>query len=296
MPILSTVRASNADWSPSYTPVGILVGGTSGIGQGIAEAFAQHTNGNAHIVLVGRNRTAILSRLPRPSRRGITHEFRESDLSLVRNVKRTAAEILARFERVNVLMMTAGVLSARWAFIGGLLPGLRAAQEEGEDARVMVVMNAGNGTAIDVKDLGLKKILGGGMSGLPKSSTQLSTYQDLIIEVRRNSSLRCFTHLPFQYRSYASNAQKSPSLHTHLGAVVTPLMKASPSPLIRCMQFVYMPIFALCVKSIEECGEYQLYALLTAPAGIGYDTGYAGSEEDRKRLWKHTEEVVGEIQ
>ncbi|KAJ6467045.1 hypothetical protein DFH09DRAFT_929905, partial [Mycena vulgaris] len=45
-------------FAPSYIPVAIFVGGKSGIGQGMAEAFARHTKGNAHIVLVGRNRAA----------------------------------------------------------------------------------------------------------------------------------------------------------------------------------------------------------------------------------------------
>jgi NADP-dependent 3-hydroxy acid dehydrogenase YdfG len=39
-------------------PVAVFVGGTSGIGQGMAEAFNRHTKGNSRIVLVGRNRDA----------------------------------------------------------------------------------------------------------------------------------------------------------------------------------------------------------------------------------------------
>ncbi|KAJ7797436.1 hypothetical protein B0H13DRAFT_1468621, partial [Mycena leptocephala] len=67
MPTLVAVRASNATWDPSYTPVGVFVGGTSGIGEGIAEAFARHTKGNAHIILNHRRRqTAILARLEKP--------------------------------------------------------------------------------------------------------------------------------------------------------------------------------------------------------------------------------------
>lgn len=42
----------------SDIPVAVFVGGTAGIGQGMAEVFHKHTNGNGHIVLVGRNRDA----------------------------------------------------------------------------------------------------------------------------------------------------------------------------------------------------------------------------------------------
>ncbi|KAG5643917.1 hypothetical protein DXG03_009489 [Asterophora parasitica] len=69
MPSLAAVRTANAAFKPSYVPVTIFVGGTSGIGQGLAEAFARHTNGTAHIVIIGRNRAAanaILARFPKP--------------------------------------------------------------------------------------------------------------------------------------------------------------------------------------------------------------------------------------
>lgn len=52
MPSISAVRKANELFKPSYLPVAIFVGGTSGIGQGLVEAFARHTNGNAHIMYV----------------------------------------------------------------------------------------------------------------------------------------------------------------------------------------------------------------------------------------------------
>ncbi|KAJ6512391.1 hypothetical protein DFH09DRAFT_1197334, partial [Mycena vulgaris] len=58
LPCLSTARAFNANFAPSYTPVAILFGSTSGIGRGMAEAFARHTKGNAQIFLLVPNHAA----------------------------------------------------------------------------------------------------------------------------------------------------------------------------------------------------------------------------------------------
>ncbi|KAJ7762932.1 hypothetical protein B0H16DRAFT_1268746, partial [Mycena metata] len=55
MPTLATAEASNAGFAPSYIPVAVFAGGTSGVGQGMVEALARQTKGRAHIVLIGRN-------------------------------------------------------------------------------------------------------------------------------------------------------------------------------------------------------------------------------------------------
>lgn len=56
---MTSLASKNLASAAKYTkPVAVFVGGTSGIGQGMAEAFNRHTKGNADIVLVGRNRSA----------------------------------------------------------------------------------------------------------------------------------------------------------------------------------------------------------------------------------------------
>jgi NAD(P)-dependent dehydrogenase (short-subunit alcohol dehydrogenase family) len=150
MPSLAALRASNAAFSPSYTPVAVFVGGTSGIGQGIAEAFARHTKGNAHIIIIGRNQAAadsIISQFPKPSS-SVTHEFVQCDVTLMRNVHAVTKELLTRVPRINFLVMTTGYVTmkgweetedgvdkklavhyyARWKFISDLLPALKKAK------------------------------------------------------------------------------------------------------------------------------------------------------------------------
>ena len=53
MPSLSAVQQYNNSVSSSAkTPVGVFVGGTSGIGRGMARAFARHHKGNARLIII----------------------------------------------------------------------------------------------------------------------------------------------------------------------------------------------------------------------------------------------------
>lgn len=114
MPDLSTVRAANSSVVPLYRPVAIIVGGTAGIGAGIARAFAHHTHGNAHIILVGRNSIAaskVIASFPHTEQS--QYEFVACDVRLMQNVKATTDALAARLERVNYLVMTVGYMTMR---------------------------------------------------------------------------------------------------------------------------------------------------------------------------------------
>ena len=201
MPSLAAARAANAAFKFTANPVNaVFVGGTSGIGHGMASALARATKGNARIVIVGRNQAAakeLIASFPSPA--NTLSSFIPCDVTLMRNVHAAAKDIKLQLPTINYLVMSTGFFSlngrtetdegidrklaahyyARWTFVNDLLPQVRAAAEKGEEAKVMSVFSAGHGGPIDVDDLGLKHTY-----SLKNAADQGTTYNDLALEVR----------------------------------------------------------------------------------------------------------------
>ena len=205
MPSLAVTRSVNARYEPSYLPVTVIVGGTSGIGQHTAQALARYTKGNAHIIIIGRNEAAakkIIASFPKPSgpdaHPGWKHEFVYCDALLMKNVYATCEALSSRLDRVNFLVLSAGYLDfkgreeteegidikmalryySRWAFTKGLMPLLRRAKNARQKASVLSVLGAGWGPKIDLDDLELRN----NYTGLKCSFVTL-TYNDLMMAV-----------------------------------------------------------------------------------------------------------------
>ena len=118
MTTLASIRAANltAGAGLNYRPVAVFAGGTGGIGAGMAQAFARHRNGDAHIILIGRNRAAaekVIASFPKPKTQDVQHEFVECDVTLMRNVRKTTAELVQRLPKVNYLVLTQGKLTTK---------------------------------------------------------------------------------------------------------------------------------------------------------------------------------------
>ncbi|KAJ6628230.1 hypothetical protein B0H10DRAFT_1905153 [Mycena sp. CBHHK59/15] len=276
MPSLPIAKASNATFSPTYLPIAVFVGGTSGVGQGIVEAFARYVHGRAHIIIVGRNEHAaeeIIEGLPKPADvDGWRHEFLHCDVTLMSNVRAACTTIQQKVGRLNFLILTAGYASMahvaqtsegldlhlsmryyqRYVFTKELLPLLTAARQRGEDARVMSVLGAGRGSPerpIDLDNLGNTKNRTGRIGTAMRSIVASSGYTDAMMAhfAARNPEI-AFTHIhPGVVRT---------SFRADFDGLLTPL-----SWLINFI----LPFIAI---SQNECAEYMLYALFTGERGI----------------------------
>ncbi|KAH9892461.1 hypothetical protein C8Q73DRAFT_746333 [Cubamyces lactineus] len=300
MPSLALARAANAAFSPAYFPVAVFVGGTSGIGKATAEAFARYTKGNAHIVIVGRNKSAadsIIASFPKPIAPEAKHEFVSCDAFLMKDIQRVTTSLRERLPKINFLVLSPGLLTfkgrvetpegidrrlglhyyARWKFIYDLMPLLQKARDAGEDAKVMSVLAAGHGKAVDMNDLGVKNY------SPAKAGMTSPTYTDLMME------------------SYLEQNPGISFVHIYPGVVRTPLLQTS-HPVLRYLNPISYALLYPFSVAPEDCAEYMLYGLLQTEKGkfsrrnaSGDDIGksrYFGTEEERKAVWEHTKSEI----
>ncbi|KAJ7648994.1 hypothetical protein DFH06DRAFT_1475972 [Mycena polygramma] len=214
----------------------------------MAEAFARHTKGNAHIVIVGRNRAAGDRRRPSPRspnpRSPEQSTSLSNDVTLMRNVHRVADDFLACMPKTTdgrneteegIDRRLAVHYYGRWKFIKDLLPALENAHGAGEDAKVMSVLAAGRGGEINLEDLGLKNSF-----TWKTAATTATTYNDIMVNRAIQGS--------------------------YPGFVASSLYKSSNSNLLNAIN-VLMPLFSPFAYSVEASGEHQLFALLKTGPG-----------------------------
>ncbi|KAK0220161.1 hypothetical protein IW262DRAFT_1243612, partial [Armillaria fumosa] len=103
----------NASWLPSYTPVALFVGGTSGIGEAIVKALAYYTSARVHLIIVGRNRSAAKKTFASISNttenpESLLRQFIYCDATLMTNIEILAKQVSGVVSRINLLVLSLG--------------------------------------------------------------------------------------------------------------------------------------------------------------------------------------------
>ncbi|KAI0796251.1 NAD(P)-binding protein [Irpex lacteus] len=301
---MSTTQALNPAMGSAlpYRPVAVFVGGTAGIGAAMAKAFATHRNGDAHIVIVGRNRQAaeeLIASLPKPADGQTPHEFVECDASLMRNVRQTTAELVRKLPKINFLVLSAGFLTtqgrnetdegidkrlalhyySRWRFTYDLIPLLQKAVDANEDAKVMTVLNSTGQSEsdIDLDNLGLKK------NYSPVAAAKYGcACSNAMIE------------------SFAEKHPKMSFVHVFPGLVRTQLLDGNDDWKLRLLSPLTHLLAWVVGVSPEACAEYMWHGLYASKAGWSRRdshgeeiNGKPRPSEVRSKVWDHSLEVTG---
>jgi hypothetical protein len=277
----------------------VVIGGTAGIGRAMAESFAHHTQGNANIIIVGRNEGAakeIIDSFPKSNNKAV-HVFLRADVTLMSNVEAASAEVsrLLGEDGLDFLILSQGFFSisgrdetpegldkkmavnyySRWKFIHELIT---SGTLKNEGAKVLCLGGAGFGGTIDVDDLDMKK-----MYSVRKLGSVTPTYKDMMME------------------SFASINPRHSFIHAFPGIVRTGLMHSSPSLLLRGIAPFVLALVYFWSVSPEDCAEYMWFGVSRAQPGasrmgkIGEDLGsqrYFGDPYDRQKLWDHTAKLL----
>ncbi|KIM20954.1 hypothetical protein M408DRAFT_81264 [Serendipita vermifera MAFF 305830] len=297
-------RASNEQFKPATRPVGVFLGGTSGIGQAMAEQLAKQTNGQAQIVLLGRNEDAadkIIASLPRtpdgtPTEQESKYSFVKVDATSMAQVREVTTKLTNELDKINFLVLSSGFLSmkgrdetsegidrkmacnfyARFRVAYDLAPLVEKAAERGERTGVMSILSAGKGGQVDLNDLGLVK----GFS-LKAAHDHATTCTDAAFE------------------EFATRYPKVPFMHIFPGTVLTPMATTLPG------SSLLVPILRPLMISAEDCSQI-MWRRMWSPEGIwksgAHQLDHHGEEvehnrfvtpEVKKAVWEHAIQMTG---
>lgn len=257
---VTLAQSSNEQYHPTTRPVGLFLGGTSGIGQAMAEQLAHQTNGRAQIILLGRNQAAadrIIASFPRtpagtPSDEESKYSFIKVDATSMAQIREVTSKLSRELDKVNFIVASAGVLMftgrdetdegidqrmacnfyARFRFIYDLAPLIQKTAERGEQTGAMTVFSAGKGTAIDLDDLGLVKRF-----KMSKAYDHMATYTDCVFE-----------ELAARYPKVSFN-------HIFPGIVTTPALTRFTGA-----RFI-LPLFSAFTVTPEQCAQVMWWRM-----------------------------------
>lgn len=231
---ITEATISNARFAPSKRPVGIFLGGTSGIGEAMARQLATQTHGRAKIILLGRNEASaqrIIASFPKtddsvPQDEPSDYSFIKLDATLMKEVRRVTDLLAKELVKINFIVTTtaffdyggreetcegvdkkmACLFYARFKFIYDLVPLVQKAAGAGETTGITSIFAAGLGAAIDLDDLDMKK-----KYSKLRCRYQWATYTDSVFQefAHRYPNLGFYHQMP--------GAVRTPMMTNHFG-------------------------------------------------------------------------------
>lgn len=175
---LAAASSFNSEYYKDRQINAVIVGGTAGIGKGIALKIAAY-NRKPVITICGRNEDTgreTIKELKKINDKG-NYSFERCDMTLLKEVHDLAKRITTKYAEINLLAITSGYISfdgytetkdgidgrfamycaCRYALTYYLVPSLQAAAKKSEIAAVLSVMSAGKGKKFIVDDIALKE-------------------------------------------------------------------------------------------------------------------------------------------
>lgn len=175
---ITDASSFNAEYFRGRQINAVIVGGTAGIGKGIALRIAAYSQ-NPVITICGRNENAaqeIIQELKKINDKG-TYDFERCDMTLLKEARDLTKRITAKYNKINLLIITSGYLAfgpysetedgmdarftiscaARFLVTYDLVPLLQAAAKKGETAAALSVLSAGQGKKFIIDDISLKE-------------------------------------------------------------------------------------------------------------------------------------------
>lgn len=278
-------------------PVGVFVGGTSGIGMNAAYAFAKYTV-SPTLYIVGRSAEAgstVVEDIKKLNAQA-NPIFLRHDLTLIKEADRVCQEVLQSETKINMLCLSTGYLTlggreetpegvdkkmavnyySRFRIVDKLMPLVQKAADSGEPARVVNVLAAGDEGELIEEDLGLK-----------------NNYS------LRNANRHFVTMISLATERFAQLYPSVSFSHIYPGFVKTGIGRSLPI-------WVRVPLTPLMwiAESGQDAGEKMFYLgftgkefsrgphLLNSKLGSVRDKSLKYlSPELQQKAWKHTEDV-----
>jgi len=275
----------------------LVVGGTSGIGEGIAMTMAKM---KADVTVAGRSKDAgdkVIAKLKAVNPEGV-YDFRQVDVSLMKDVQQFSKQYKEEVKQLNYLVVSAGIFTlqgrtetkegidqklaihyyGRWLLIRELIPLLEATADSGGEARVMTVLASAKGKPAPEDDYELKTHY-----SLGNAADVAPFHNDLMVE------------------EFSIRYPKLPFLHIYPGLVNTSAASNTKLPwYVRWGAKIASPLGA----SPLDCGQFMTAGLL----GKDFTKGFFlldnhgqrvqplkyQTEDMRKKVWAHTEKLVGQ--